>query len=200
PMPLGEHVMIDYQSLTFSLKAHPISFLREQLAKRNFVMNGRLRDMTSNRTVQVAGLVLVRQRPGSAKGVIFETIEDETGVANIIVWPKTFEKYRNLVLGSRCIAVRGKLQNVDNVIHVVAHHVEDLTPLLSTLHDCDTAIESLANADEVRRPQEDIRQKIKPASRLARLLREAPELRADYVKLAARRQAQKVLPKGRNFH
>ncbi|MEM8649583.1 MAG: error-prone DNA polymerase [Pseudomonadota bacterium] len=200
PMPLGEHVMIDYQSLTFSLKAHPISFLREQLAKRNFVMNGRLRDMPSNRTVQVAGLVLVRQRPGSAKGVIFETIEDETGVANIIVWPKTFEKYRNLVLGSRCIAVRGKLQNVDNVIHVVAHHVEDLTPLLSTLHDCDTAIESLANADEVRRPQEDIRQKIKPASRLARLLREAPELRADYVKLAARRQAQKVLPKGRNFH
>lgn len=199
-MPLGEHVMIDYQALAFSLKAHPISFLRERLNQRRFVQNATLRDLPSNRIVTVAGLVLVRQRPGSAKGVIFETIEDETGVANIIVWPKTFEKYRNLVLGSRCVAIRGKLQNVDNVIHVVAHHVEDLTPMLAVLHDSDGKIESLANADEVKRPVEDIRQKIKPASRLQRLLRDAPELKTDYMKLAAQRQVRTVLPKGRNFH
>ncbi|MEM7290440.1 MAG: error-prone DNA polymerase, partial [Pseudomonadota bacterium] len=86
PMPLGEQVMIDYQSLNFSLKAHPIRFLRDDLSKRRFVKNVDLRNMPSGRTVTVAGLVLVRQRPGSAKGVIFETIEDETGVANIIVW------------------------------------------------------------------------------------------------------------------
>ncbi|MEM7214174.1 MAG: error-prone DNA polymerase [Pseudomonadota bacterium] len=199
-MPLGEHVMIDYQSLTFSLKAHPISFLREELLHRRFVRNVDLRELPSGRTVTVAGLVLVRQRPGSAKGVIFETIEDETGVANIIVWPKTFEKYRNLVLGSRCVGIRGKLQSVDSVIHVVANHVEDLTPMLSVLHDSDVAIESLANADEVRRPVKDIRNKIKPASRLKRLLNDAPELKTDYVKLAAQKQARKVLPKGRNFH
>lgn len=199
-MPIGEHVMIDYQSLTFSLKAHPISFLRSKLLQRRYVRNANLRELPSGRTVTVAGLVLVRQRPGSAKGVIFETIEDETGVANIIVWPKTFEKYRNLVLGSRCVGIRGKLQNVDNVIHVVANHVEDLTPMLSTLHDCDVEIESLANADEVRRPVEDIRQKIKPASRLQRLLRDAPELKTDYVKLAAQKEVLTILPKGRNFH
>ncbi|MEM7068443.1 MAG: error-prone DNA polymerase [Pseudomonadota bacterium] len=200
PMPLGEHVMIDYQSMRFSLKAHPLSFLREQLKQRSFVRNVDLREMPSGRTVTVSGLVLVRQRPGSAKGVIFQTIEDETGVANIIVWPKTFEKYRNLVLGSRCVGIRGKLQNVDNVIHVVAHHVEDLTPMLSVLHESDLAIECLANADEVRRPQEDIRQKIKPASRLERLLREAPELRDDYIKLTLQKHSRKTLPKGRNFH
>ncbi len=200
PMPLDEQVMIDYQSLTFSLKAHPISFLRKRLDKRKFIPNASLRNIPSERMVTVAGLVLVRQRPGSAKGVIFETIEDETGVANIIVWPKTFEKYRNLVLGSRCVAIRGKLQNVDNVIHVVAHHVEDLTPMLSKLAEEDGPIETLANADEVRRPQEDIREKIKPASRLKRLLREVPELRNDYLSLAGQNHARKVLPKGRNFH
>ena len=105
------------------------------------------------------------------------------------------------MLGSRCVAVRGVLQNVDNVIHVVAKTVEDLTPLLAGLHDGQTGkIESLANADEVRRPVEDIRHKIKPASRLQRLLKEAPELRGDYARMIARKQARSILPKGRNFH
>ncbi len=199
-MPLGEHVMIDYQSLTFSLKAHPISFMREELNKRGFVQNVRLRTLQNGKRVTVAGLVLVRQRPGSAKGVVFETIEDETGVANIIVWPKTFEKYRSLVLGSRCVAITGKLQQADGVIHVVAHHVEDLTPMLANLHHAPQLIDTLANADEVRRPAEDIRQKIKPRSRLQRLLKDAPELKQDYLDLRAQRDARKALPKGRNFH
>ncbi|MEL7429918.1 MAG: OB-fold nucleic acid binding domain-containing protein, partial [Pseudomonadota bacterium] len=200
PMPLGEHVMIDYQSMTFSLKAHPMSFLRHDLSRRGFTRNVELRRMPGGKTLTVGGLVLVRQRPGSAKGVVFETIEDETGVANIIVWPKVFEKYRNLVLGSRCVAITGKLQHADGVIHVVAHHVQDLTPLLGALHDSTRVIESLANADEVRRPVEDIRQKIKPRSRLQRLLKDAPELRQDYATLSAQREAKRVLPKGRNFH
>ena len=200
PMLLGEQVMVDYRSLSLSLKAHPISFLRSGLKRRGFIRNQELQNIVNGRRVTVAGLVLVRQRPGSAKGVIFETIEDETGVANIIVWPKTFEKYRNLVLGSRCVAITGKLQSAEGVIHVVAQHVEDLTPALAMLNDGDAPIESLANADEVRKPVEDIRNKIKPASRLQRLLRDAPELRQDYADLAQQQQARKVLPKGRNFH
>ena len=74
--------------------------------------------------------MLVRQRPGTAKGVIFATLEDETGIANVIVWPKVFEAFRPIVLGARLISVTGKLQNAENVIHVVADAVEDLTPLL----------------------------------------------------------------------
>ena len=77
----------------------------------------------------VAGLVLVRQRPGTAKGVIFMTLEDETGVANVIVWPKAFERLRAIVLGARFVAVTGKLQNEQGVIHVVADRMEDLTPM-----------------------------------------------------------------------
>ncbi len=200
PMPLGEHVMIDYQSLTFSLKAHPISFLRPALKRRRFVENFELQTLKNGSRVTVAGLVLVRQRPGSAKGVVFETIEDETGVANIIVWPKTLEKYRTLILGSRCVGITGKLQHADNVIHVVAHHFEDLTPMLANLHAHDGILETLANADEVRRPVEDIRQKIKPRSRLKRLLKDAPELKQDYAEIAAKRHVQNILPKGRNFH
>ena len=199
-MPLGEHVMIDYQSLTFSLKAHPISFLRNDLKRRHFVRNVELQNLRNGARVSVAGLVLVRQRPGSAKGVIFETIEDETGVANVIIWPKTFEKYRTLILGSRCVGITGKLQHADNVIHVVAHHVEDLTHALAGLQQNDLIIESLANADEVRRPVEDIRQKIKPRSRLQRLLKDAPELKQDYAEIAAKRHLRASLPKGRNFH
>lgn len=200
PMHLGEHVMIDYQSLTFSLKAHPLSFLRMKLKQQRFIRNVELRDLPSGRTVTVAGLVLVRQRPGSAKGVIFQTIEDETGVANIIIWPKVFEKYRNLVLGSRCVGIRGKLQNVDNVIHIVAHHIEDLTAMLSVLHDSKNVIESLANSDEVRRPVEEVRHKLNSASQLGRLLRDVPELKSDYLKLTAKEHTRRTLPKGRNFH
>ncbi|MDJ0612855.1 MAG: error-prone DNA polymerase [Rhizobiaceae bacterium] len=200
PMPLGEHVMIDYQSLTFSLKAHPISFLRNELKRRRFVTNVELQTLGNGNRVTVAGLVLVRQRPGSAKGVVFETIEDETGVANVIIWPKTLEKYRTLVLGSRCVGITGKLQHADNVIHVVAQHIEDLTPMLADFHHNEMTIESLANADEVRRPVEDIRQKIKPRSRLQRLLKDAPELKQDYAEISAKRHVQSALPKGRNFH
>ncbi|MBN4066227.1 error-prone DNA polymerase [Ahrensia sp. AH-315-G08] len=200
PMPLGEHVMIDYQSLSFSLKAHPLHFLRAQLRARNFIQNVELQKLRSGRIVTVAGLVLVRQRPGSAKGVIFETIEDESGVANIIIWPKTFEKYRKLVLSSRCVGIRGKLQNVDNVIHIVAHHIEDLSPMLAVLHEDDNPIESLAHVDEVRRPVIENSQQAKPMSKLQRLLRGAPELRDDLEKLARQKNTLKALPKGRNFH
>jgi error-prone DNA polymerase len=144
--------------------------------------------------------VLVRQRPGSAKGVIFMTLEDETGVANVIVWPKVFERYRALVLGSRLVRVTGKLQNEMGVIHVVADRVEDLTPLLADIETEGIGDEGLANADEVRRPVIEIREKLKPRSRLAQLLKEAPHLRTDYETLKRSEASARVLPKGRNFH
>jgi error-prone DNA polymerase len=99
PMLPGAHVMADYQSLSLSLKAHPVAFARPALAGQRVVPCMNLPDIRQGRQVSVAGLVLVRQRPGSAKGVIFLTLEDEGGIANIIVWPKVFEKYRPLVMG-----------------------------------------------------------------------------------------------------
>ncbi|MCC0035003.1 MAG: error-prone DNA polymerase [Hoeflea sp.] len=200
PMPLGEQVINDYQALSFSLKAHPMSFLRERLAGKGCRPNSDLQDIRIGRQVKVAGLVLVRQRPGSAKGVVFETIEDETGVANIIVWPKVFEKFRAIVLGSRCVGVRGRLQNEDGVIHVVAEYLEDLTPMMAQISDMAGEMGGLANADEVRRPIEDMRPRTKPVARIVRLIREAPELRRDYEELATARAASRALPKGRNFH
>jgi len=200
PMPLGEQVINDYQSLSFSLKAHPMSFLRERLAGKGCRLNVDLEKIRSGRVVKVAGLVLVRQRPGSAKGVVFETIEDETGVANIIVWPKVFEKFRAIVLGSRCIGVRGRLQNEQGVIHVVAEYLEDLTPIMAQISDMAGEMGGLANADEVRRPIEDMRPRTKPAAQIIRLIRDAPELRQDYEELASVRAAGHALPKGRNFH
>lgn len=199
PMPLGEHVINDYRFLKLSLKAHPAALIRDALAADRRIPCQRL-DVTPNgRRVSVAGLVLVRQRPGSAKGVVFSTIEDETGIANIIIWPKVFEKYRPLVLGSRFIGVKGRMQSESGVIHVVAEQLEDLTPLLASLSEKAGEIEALANADEVRRPVEDIRQKIKPRSRLERLIKDHPELAADVAAISVKR-TRRVLPKGRNFH
>lgn len=200
PMPLGEHVINDYQSLSYSLKAHPLSFLRCRLEKDRYLKSEALQTTTSDRMVKVAGLVLVRQRPGSAKGVIFATIEDETGVANIIVWPKAFEKYRTVILGSRCIGVRGRLQKEDGVIHVIAHHLEDLTPLLADISNLAGHMGGLANADEVRRPQESVQSKIKPARRLARQAQSAPDPAPDHQQIAKTKTTRQALPKGRNFH
>lgn len=198
PMPLGEQVINDYRSLSFSLKAHPISFVRDRLVQGGYRQNIALPDSRSGRFVSVAGLVLVRQRPGSAKGVVFQTIEDETGVANIIVWPKIFEQYRTVVLGSRFVGVRGPLQSQDGVIHVVARQLEDLTPLLAGLSDADAPIDGLAHADEVRRDPGDPAARKAKSSRLREMVIQAPQRRStpDVYSMATRR----VLPKGRNFH
>jgi error-prone DNA polymerase len=101
--------------------------------------------------VKIAGLVLVRQRPGSASGVIFATLEDECGIANVIIWPKVFEQYRAVVLKSSLLAVRGKLQREGLVIHVVAEALTDRTDLLAGLKP------DPARADEVKRPTRDPR-------------------------------------------
>jgi error-prone DNA polymerase len=134
-MPFGEEVVNDYRFLQLSLRAHPASFFRQELAARRIVPNAALRMRQAGTWVSVSGLVTIRQRPGSANGVVFLTLEDETGIANVIVWPRTFERFRPIILGARYVAARGKLQHQSGVIHVVAEWLEDLTFMLKRLMD-----------------------------------------------------------------
>ncbi|WP_336055075.1 error-prone DNA polymerase [Nitratireductor sp. CH_MIT9313-5] len=197
-MPLGEHVVHDYRALGLSLKAHPVSFLRNQLREERVLPTSHLEQAPNGRRVAVSGLVLIRQRPGSAKGVIFVTIEDETGTANLIVWPKTFELFRPQILGARFIKVTGKVQKASGVIHVVAEKVEDLTSRLSNLVDHGPQIEALMQTDEVKRPvAEDHR--TRPTQRTRRIIMERAREETE-IKQAAARSAAGVMPKGRNFH
>ncbi len=129
----GEHVINDYRYMSLSLKAHPVSFLRDELATSGIVTAEALADIRNGRRVTVSGLVLVRQRPGTASGVVFMTLEDETGVANVIVWPKIFEKYRSEVMGARLVKIRGRLQSAENVVHIIAEHIENTTHELARL-------------------------------------------------------------------
>ena len=136
-MPLSEHVVEDYVATGLSLKAHPVRFFRARLAALGAMRNIALRgdDLRQDARVTVAGLVLVRQRPGTAKGVIFMTLEDETDIANIIVWPKAFAQNRRTVMTARFLAVRGRLQRAGLVIHVVAETFIDLSAELPMLRD-----------------------------------------------------------------
>ncbi|UYH55673.1 error-prone DNA polymerase [Qipengyuania sp. SS22] len=150
-MPLSEEVVADYQTTRLSLKAHPMAFLRASLAERGFVRASDLRNRKFRSMVHVAGVVLIRQRPGSAKGVCFITLEDETGVVNLVVWPDLKEKQRRVVMGSRLMEVRGRVEYDDEVIHVIAHHMEDATHQLYRLSD-DMLNAPVARADHVTTP------------------------------------------------
>ncbi|GAA6154769.1 error-prone DNA polymerase [Pyruvatibacter sp. HU-CL02332] len=204
-MPLGEHVIEDYTHMRLSLKAHPLSFLRDGLAAARYTPSKALETIRNNSKINLAGLVLVRQRPGSAKGVIFATLEDEFGVANIIVWPPVFETHRKIILGARILGVRGRVQKQGQVIHIVADHLEDLTHLLGTLSEQRDAVSgfgdaAMANADEVRRPGEDPRQitALREEGRVARA--EAIEQHFRQRPKQMPRAVRRMLPKSRDFH
>jgi len=136
-MALCEHVVEDYVATGLSLKDHPVRFFRDRLAALGAIRNAALRgeDLAQDSTVTVAGLVLVRQRPGTSKGVVFMTLEDETDIANIIIWPKVFAQNRRTVMTARFLAVRGRLQRAGLVIHVVAASFFDLSAELASLRD-----------------------------------------------------------------
>ena len=134
-MPLGEHVVEDYASLSLTLKRHPLAFLRQELAREGLVTAAELAHLPVDRRLSIAGVVLIRQRPGSANGVVFITIEDETGIANLIVWPQILERFRRAALGATLLRCTGKLQREESVIHVVADRLDDLTLRLNTLRD-----------------------------------------------------------------
>jgi len=129
----GEHVVQDYNSMALSLKAHPVSFIRSKLAEYGITPNAQLGQLQDGSIVRVAGLVLVRQRPGTASGICFVTIEDETASANLVVFRKLFDRYRREVVRSRLLMVEGKLQKEGNVIHVVAQKCWDVSNFLFDL-------------------------------------------------------------------
>jgi error-prone DNA polymerase len=188
-MPLAEHVAHDYAHLKLSLKAHPMQFFRPFFATRRAVSFDQLEMIPNNRRVELAGLVLVRQRPGSAKGVIFMTLEDETGPANVIVWPDAFERFRKIVLTARLIGVAGKLQKQGKVIHVIAERLFDWSSMLGDMiadrapGQAPFGDAGLARADEVRAG-------ISVESRAITAEREANR----------RARADVLMPKSRDFH
>lgn len=145
------HVVEDYASMGLSLKAHPVSFVRPQLDRLRVVPAAGLREIKNGEKVSVSGLITVRQRPGTAKGVLFVTIEDETGFVNIVVWEKVFEQYRKDIVQARLLLVEGKLQIEGEVIHVVAERCHNLSGLLRGMaaeSDAGNAVSTLSRADE----------------------------------------------------
>ncbi|WP_337182966.1 error-prone DNA polymerase [Shinella sp.] len=133
PMAAGGEVVEDYGHVGLTLRAHPASFLRESLARRCFLSCAEAVRVKDGQKVETAGIVLVRQRPGSAKGVIFVTIEDETGIANLVVWRKVFLAHRPIVMGAPMIGVRGHVQREGEVVHIVARQFIDLSADFSTI-------------------------------------------------------------------
>jgi error-prone DNA polymerase len=221
-MPLSEHVVNDYRTLRLSLKAHPMQFLRPRFAAARIASCADVRGFRDGSRIDIAGLVLVRQRPGSSQGVVFMTIEDETGIANAVIWPRTFEANRQVVMAARLILIHGRVQRHEDIIHIVAAHMEDCSDDLSLLSDDGLeAHHLLANADEVRRPEpgswrqekrkdetrltpsvahddhaehagEDARQK--KHARQDRYSRPHPRWRPRHPR------AERILPKSRDFH
>ncbi|RUX42913.1 error-prone DNA polymerase, partial [Mesorhizobium sp. M7A.F.Ca.US.014.04.1.1] len=132
-MTSGGEVVEDYGHVGLTLREHPVSFLRADLRRKRIVSCREAMQARDRQWLEAAGLVLVRQRPGSAKGVMFITIEDETGIANLVVWVKVFEKYRRVVLGAGMIGVHGRIQREGEVVHLVAHRLSDLSADLASV-------------------------------------------------------------------
>lgn len=130
PLTDGREVIEDYRSLQLSLRAHPLTFVRDELARRGVTRCADLASIRDGRHVEVAGIILVRQKPGSAKGVLFITIEDETGIANGILWPDRFEAQRRTVMSASMIGMKGRVQKEGEVIHVICDRIIDHGDLL----------------------------------------------------------------------
>jgi error-prone DNA polymerase len=126
-MTMGREVVEDYSSKGQSLRAHPVAFLRESLTERGFQSCSQLAATLDGRRISIAGLVLVRQMPGSAKGVMFITLEDEGANANLVIWPSVFEGNRRTILASTMLGCRGQVQREGEVIHLIVEHLRDLS-------------------------------------------------------------------------
>ena len=138
PMTAGREVVEDYGHVGLSLKNHPVSFLRAELRARRILTCKDATALKDKTWTQTAGMVLVRQRPGTAAGVTFITLEDETGVANIVVWEKLYEQFRTIILTARMMLISGQIQSESGVVHLVARHVADLSSELASVGDRDS--------------------------------------------------------------
>lgn len=153
-MPLSEDVAADYQTLRLSLKAHPMQFLRELFHRENVLSCADTVALPDGKWTRTAGVVLVRQRPGTASGVIFMTIEDESGITNVVVWPKLTERFRRVVMGARLILIDGRIQrSPEGVVHLVAQRLYDRTHELRRLSEASVPELPLLRADESIRPE-----------------------------------------------
>ena len=149
-MPLCEHVVADYQTTRLSLKAHPMAFLRKSMTKQRYTTTKSLDHMRNGQRVKLAGIVLIRQRPGSANGVCFITVEDELGIANLVIWPKVMEAFRKVIMSARVIDATGVVQRGEGVIHLVAYHLEDRSDALDRLSN-GTVVAPLTPTDEPKK-------------------------------------------------
>ncbi|WP_322867987.1 error-prone DNA polymerase [Aquicoccus sp. G2-2] len=147
-MTLGQQVVEDYLSLRLSLRAHPLELLRPRLPES---LPHECLAQAAGR-ITVTGLVITRQRPGTASGVVFLTLEDETGTANVVVWTKIYETFRKEVIAGRLLCVTGQIQREGQVVHLIAQHIEDVSPLLSTLGHGTPFATNDGRVDETRRP------------------------------------------------
>ena len=136
-LTMGEQVVDDYSTISMSLRAHPLQLLRPMLSERRMSHSERLGDARNGDRFALAGLVLVRQRPGTASGVVFVTLEDEFGIANLVVWPKVFEAHRRIVMGARLLAASGTVQREGIVIHLVVERLWDWSADLDRIADLD---------------------------------------------------------------
>jgi error-prone DNA polymerase len=157
PLPLmsrGEHVVQDYISTGLSLKDHPVHLLRSRLSGLRNIKVSELARFKDGDLVRLAGLITVRQRPGTAKGVLFMTLEDETGSANLVVWQQLFDTYRKEIVQSKLLMVAGKLQVANGVTHVVVRRCFNLTALLNTLTETNGEVlpQMLMRGDETTKP------------------------------------------------
>ena len=185
-MTVGEEVIEDYASLRMTLRAHPVRLVRHRLG--GTIPSDHLLDVPDASVVTIAGLVLVRQRPGTAKGVIFVTLEDETGVSNVIVWPKVLDTSRRVILSARLMRVTGKLQREGIVTHIVADKVEDLSNLLDGLGGEEGFQLTFGPGDGVSNPGRD--ENYSPPKRFTSI----PSPRHP------REQAKAIFPGSRDFH
>ena len=129
----GQDIVADYRSLGLTLGRHPLALVRRHLASHGYVSAGQLPDIDAGLHVRIAGLVITKQRPGTASGVIFVTLEDETGCSNLIVWKKIADEQREVLLNARLMGVQGELQKEGKVIHVIARRLFDHSELLGEL-------------------------------------------------------------------
>jgi len=190
PMTAGSEVVEDYGHVGLTLRRHPVDFLRADLAARRIVTCTEAMEARDGRWVEAAGLVLVRQRPGSAKGVLFITLEDETGIANLVVWPQTFEKFRRIVMGASMLAVRGRIQREGEVVHLVAYHLTDLSAELGTVGSRDAAFPlPHGRGDQVTHAGGGTDPRERPPKGLRTRDLYTPDLHIDTIKM-----------KSRNFH
>lgn len=154
-MKASEHVIHDYETTRLSLKAHPMSFLRKTLKTRGVLTCRDAMDVAGGATVTIAGIITVRQKPGSAKGVVFLTMEDESGIANIVVWPKIMERFRREVMGGKLLSITGKVQrDTSGVTHLVANSIEDKSHDLIALSDIPEQFSKIENEPVARHPRQ----------------------------------------------